>query len=149
MSIFDENHGKIRVILVEDCPSMRTALAALLSQAEHIEVVGVAQDGVQSLELVEVLSPDVIVTDLEMPKMHGADFVVRQMSKRPIPIIVFSAVDESDPLAELALESGAADFLRKPAKIEEVLTKQQLLHEKILQASRRFIRPREIPEPLV
>jgi len=137
--MLDEGTGKIKVLLVEDCPSLRTAVAALLSQDDRIEIVGVAQDGAQALELVEDLSPDVIVTDLEMPNMHGADFVVQQMSRRAIPIIVFSALEMNDPLAELAMMGGAVDFLRKPIKIEEVLSQQQLLHAKILQASGKVI----------
>lgn len=141
--MLDEGTGKIKVLLVEDCPSLRTAVAALLSQDDRIEIVGVAQDGAQALQLVEDLSPDVIVTDLEMPNMHGADFVVQQMSRRAIPIIVFSALEMNDPLAELAMMGGAVDFLRKPIKIEEVLSQQQLLHAKILQVSGKAIRPSE------
>lgn len=137
LSGFDGGLSKIRVLLVEDCPSMRTAVAALLSQDDRIEIVGIAQDGVHALELVEVLSPDVIVTDLEMPNMHGADFVVQQMSRRAIPIIVFSALELNDPLAELAMLGGAVDFLRKPIKVEEVLSQQQLLQAKIVRAGSR------------
>lgn len=127
--------NKIRALMVEDCPSLRAAVAALLSQDDRIEVVGIAQDGSQALDLVEVLSPDVIVTDLEMPTMHGADFVTQQMSRRAIPIIVFSALEMNDPLAELAMTGGAVDFLRKPIKIDEVFSQQQLLREKILRAT--------------
>lgn len=132
---FEGGLSKIRVLLVEDCPSMRTAVSALLSQDDRIEIAGIAHDGAHALELVEVLSPDVIVTDLEMPNMHGADFVVQQMSRRAIPIIVFSALEMNDPLAELAMSGGAVDFLRKPIKIEEVLGQQQLLQAKILRFS--------------
>ena len=113
---------------------MRTAVAALLGQNERIAIVGVAEDGLRALELVKVLSPDVIVTDLEMPVMHGADFVVEQMSRRAVPIIVFSGLEMDDPLAVMAMRGGAVDFLRKPTKSEEVLGQQQLLSSKILQA---------------
>lgn len=114
---------------------MRVAVTLLLSQDDRIEIVGVAENGTQALELVEVLLPDVIVTDLEMPAMHGADFVLAQMSRRPIPIIVFSALELNDPLAELAMSAGAFAFLRKPIRLEEVLSQHQLLQAKIFQAA--------------
>lgn len=139
MSLIDAGPNTIRVLLVDDCPCMRTALAALLSQDQRIEVIGVALDGAQALELVEVLCPDVVVTDLEMPKMHGADFVVQQMSRRFVPIIVFSGLKRSDPLAERALVGGAVDFLQKPAKFADVFTQQERLQQKIVGAVGRVI----------
>ena len=129
--------GRIRVLLIDDCPSIGVALSALLSQSDHLQVVGVAKNGVQALEFVETLSPDVIVTDLEMPGMHGADFVVRQMSRRAIPIIVFSGLAVDDPLAIMAMAGGAVDYLRKPVRCEEVATQQESLQAKILQAAGR------------
>lgn len=129
---------KIKVLLVDDCLAMAVALSALLSQNHHIQVVGLAQQGRQALEFAETMSPDVIVTDLEMPIMNGAEFVVRQMSQRAIPILVFSGLEPGDPLAAKAMAAGAVDFLRKPARFEEVSVQQELLQSKILAAAGRI-----------
>mgnify|MGYP001168317857 CR=1 FL=1 len=129
---------KIKVLLVDDCLAMAVALSALLSQNHHLQVVGLAQHGRQALEFAETMSPDVIVTDLEMPVMNGAEFVVRQMSERAIPILVFSGLELDDPLAAKAMAAGAVDFLRKPARSEEVSVQQELLQSKIMEAGRQL-----------
>ena len=114
-------------------------VASLLSRDACLEVVGIARDGTHALKLVEDLSPDVVVTDLEMPGMHGADFVTHQMSRGALPIVLFTALEMTDPLAQLAMSAGAVDFLRKPSGFEEVCERQQLLQIKIAQAKCRLV----------
>lgn len=130
----DSRRGRIRVLLVDDSPALSAALALLLSQDDRIEVVGMAEDGAQALEWARLAAPDVIVTDLEMPIMHGADFVRAQMSRLPIPIIVYSGLEATAPLAQLALSAGAVACLRKPIHHGEIQAQQALLQRAILSA---------------
>ncbi|ODT57048.1 hypothetical protein ABS71_20805 [bacterium SCN 62-11] len=121
-------------MLVDDCPALSEALEVLLGHFDHIEVVGMAEDGAQALEQTEQLRPDVVITDLEMPNMHGADFVRTQMSRRALPIIVYSSLDSTAPLAQLAISGGAAHYLRKPVGHEPIRRQQELLYLAILRA---------------
>ena len=95
-------------------------------------MVGTAEDGAQALERTELLAPDLVITDLEMPIMHGADFVRTQMSRRALPIIIYSGLEPTAPLAQLAISGGAAHYLRKPTNQDQVRTQQDLLHHAIL-----------------
>lgn len=106
----------IRVLLVEDSPVAIVILKRLLATAPDIEVVGVAQNGLEALELIPQLKPAVVCTDLHMPKMSGLELIRRIMAEHPRPILVISAsVQEEDTgnVFEL-LEAGALDIFPKP-----------------------------------
>lgn len=119
--------SSIRILLVEDCKFLGPIVAAMLGEHPSFEVVGVAVNGLQALELAELLCPDVIVTDLEMPLMDGSLFIARQMCAKPIPIIVLSALSAHDSMVAQALLDGAVDFLQKPRGHDEVLQRQKEL----------------------
>lgn len=122
----------VQVLLVDDCDFLRTAIAGLLMTDGSITVVGQAANGAEGLELVNLLQPQVIVTDLEMPVMDGAEFIARQLQIRYLPIIIFSAVNQNSPLAVRARQAGAVAHLRKPLAIAEVVAQQSLLKAEIL-----------------
>ena len=106
---------KYRVLLVDDSPFMRRVFGDLIVSSGRFEIVGVAGDGEEALRLTRELAPDVVVMDLEMPKMNGIEALREIMTARPTPVILMSAVSE-DGMREtiLALQSGAFDFVRKP-----------------------------------
>jgi len=62
----------------------------MLSRSPFIDVVGIARNGAEALELVEELKPDVVTCDLNMPVLDGVGFVSAQMARRPLPIIIIS-----------------------------------------------------------
>ena len=104
----------LRVLVVDDSAYMRKTLREMLSRSGEIEVVGVARDGEDALELVAELNPDVVTCDLVMPEMGGLDFVLTQMARRPVPIVLISVVDGQAEEVLRALEAGAVDFVQKP-----------------------------------
>ena len=104
----------LRVLVVDDSAYMRKTLREMLSRSGEIEVVGVARDGRDALELVEELKPDVVTCDLVMPEMGGLDFVLTQMARRPVPIVLISVVNGQAEEVLKALEAGAVDFVQKP-----------------------------------
>jgi len=106
---------KYRVLLVDDSPFMRRVFGDLITSSGRFEIAGVAGDGEEALRLTRELAPDVVVMDLEMPKMNGIEALREIMAARPTPVILMSAVSE-DGMREtiLALQSGAFDFVRKP-----------------------------------
>jgi two-component system, chemotaxis family, protein-glutamate methylesterase/glutaminase len=107
----------IRVLVVDDSAYVRKVIKQMLSRSPFIEVVGIARNGVEALELVEQLHPDVLTLDLMMPEMDGVAFLQAQMMRRPLPVIVVSIANEASDLVLKALDAGAIDFVQKPTAL--------------------------------
>lgn len=120
---------KIRVLLVDDSVSVRHTLARLLEDSPDIEVAAAVGDPFQAVEKIADEVPDVIILDIEMPKMDGLTFLQQIMTQHPIPTIICSslAVEGSDSIMK-ALSYGAVDVITKP----KLGTKQFLEESAIL-----------------
>ena len=105
----------LRVLVVDDSAYMRKSLKEMLSRDPELAVVGAARDGADALAMVAELGPDVVACDLVMPEMSGLDFVLTQMRRRPVPIVLISVVDGQAEEVLKALEAGAVDFVQKPS----------------------------------
>src|ERR1051325_4735524 len=97
----------IRTLVVDDSAFVRKVVREMLSRSPYIEVVGAARDGVEALEMVETLKPDVVTCDLMMPRMDGVGFVRQQMNRHPLPIIILSVISSDGDRALEALQAGA------------------------------------------
>ncbi len=108
---------KIRVLVVEDSAFMRLLLSDILGKAEDIEIVGSANDGLEGVEKVKELQPDVVLMDMNMGEFDGLYAVKRIMAENPRPILILSAVGNLDlqPIFE-ALHEGAVDYMNKPSR---------------------------------
>jgi two-component system chemotaxis response regulator CheB len=104
---------RIRVLVVDDSAYSRQAITRMLRTSPLVEVVGVACDGEDALRKVRELEPELILTDLEMPKMDGFMFLRILMNERPTPVLVMGS-QASDEDAFKALELGAVDVVGKP-----------------------------------
>lgn len=105
----------IRVLVVDDSPTMRAMISSVLSAEPDIEVVGHAADPLQAREAIKALNPDVLTLDVEMPNMNGIEFLERLMRLRPMPVIMISTLTQEGADATLqALELGALDCIGKP-----------------------------------
>ena len=107
----------IRVLLVDDSAVVRSVLKKGLSEASGMEVVGVAHNGRQGLEMVEAEKPDAVVLDVEMPEMTGIEFLdTLQPAKRDdLVVVMFSSASKKN--AEVTMEClsrGAQEFISKP-----------------------------------
>ncbi len=111
----------IRVLIADDHPIVRAGLTGLLSKAADILVVGQAENGTQTLELVASLTPDVLLLDMEMPGLSGVE-VARSLkaSGSPVRILALSAYDESQYIREL-LNNGAAGYLLKDEAMNHIV----------------------------
>lgn len=107
----------IRVLVVDDSAYVRKMMTQMLSRSPFVDVVGVARDGKEALELARELQPDVVTCDLNMPEMDGVAFVRQQMATRPVPIVIISVANPSGEQVLAALEAGAVDFLQKPTAL--------------------------------
>ncbi len=106
----------IRVLLVDDSPSVRAVLRRFLSKTSDIEVVGEASDGEQAVRAVLEFHPHVIVMDIQMPNLDGYEAIERIMGMRPTPILVLSsrATRNQMQTAFEAIRRGAVEVLPKP-----------------------------------
>ena len=132
----------IRVLVVDDSAFMRNAISSYLTQDAGIEVVGSARDGVDCLEKVKQLQPDVITLDLEMPRMDGLETLKQLMSTTPLPVIMISSLTEFGAEATLkAMEAGAMDFIPKTmANDKEAFGDEIRRKVKLLARRKAFIR---------
>jgi len=106
----------IRVLVVEDSPTVQEFLLHILRSDPEIEIVGTAKSGEEALEAVDRTRPDVITMDVHMPRMNGFDATRRIMESHPTPIVIVSGtVDMADAAkAFQAIEAGALAVLPRP-----------------------------------
>ncbi len=105
----------IKVMIVDDSAVVRQTLKEVLESDPQIEVVNVAADPIFAQKHLETTRPDVIITDVEMPRMDGLTFLRSIMEKNPIPVVVCSSKTEAgSDNAIKALEYGAVEIIQKP-----------------------------------
>jgi two-component system chemotaxis response regulator CheB len=105
----------IRVFIVDDSAVVRKVLTDMLTNAPGIEVIGAAQDPLFALPRMEKDWPDVILLDVEMPRMDGITFLKKIMTERPTPVIMCSTLtEEGSSVSVRALSIGAIDVVAKP-----------------------------------
>lgn len=109
----------IRVLVVEDSPSVREFLVYLFASDQEIQVIGTANNGEDALVAVRDKKPDVITMDLHMPKMDGYTATRAIMESFPTPIVIVTGSSSTDEMATTlsALEAGALAVTKRPAGI--------------------------------
>ncbi len=113
--------SKIRVLLVDDHPVLRQGLRSALEEQDRLQIVGEAGDGNAALDFVRQHQPDVILMDINMPKMNGIDATRAIMSEYPDTIIIGLSMHEDPKMAHAMHEAGAAEYLTKGGPFEALL----------------------------
>jgi two-component system chemotaxis response regulator CheB len=107
--------NKIKVLIVDDSAVVRQVARAALEADRGIEVIGAASDPLFALERMKQVWPDVIVLDLEMPRMDGLTFLRKIMAEHPTPVVICSTLAEKGAAATMdALAAGAVSIITKP-----------------------------------
>ncbi|MCI5209776.1 MAG: response regulator, partial [Candidatus Electrothrix sp. ATG2] len=106
---------KLKVLVVDDATFMTKAISDLLESDSDIEVAGVANNGLEGLEKIKELQPDVITLDIDMPVMDGLQAVRHIMIESPVPIVVLSSLFSDGSITFEALRLGVVDFVAKPS----------------------------------
>lgn len=110
----------VRVLVADDHPAMRGALARLVREHEVLELVGEASDGEQALALIEALAPEVALLDVRMPGLDGLTLVAKLRSAgSAVRVLLISGGDDGE-VAHEAIAQGAAGFLSKDAEEAEI-----------------------------
>ena len=106
----------IKVLIVDDSALVREILSRGLAQDPAIEVVGTAADSYSARDKIVELKPDVLILDVEMPRMDGVEFLRRLMPQYPVPVVVVSALTKKGAAITMdAIEAGAVDVVAKPS----------------------------------
>lgn len=103
----------IRVMLADDQAILADGIKSVLSNCSEIEVVGIARDGFEAVELMETLKPDVVLMDIRMPNMNGVIATREIKRKNPdVKVIILTTFDDSDYILN-AINNGASGYLLK------------------------------------
>ena len=103
----------IRIVVAEDDPLAQMAIESYVARVDDIKIVGSATDGAPALELVKTLKPDVLLTDIHMPKMTGVELIRRVFTLAEPPRVLCFTVLGDEHTMRTALEAGASGFLLK------------------------------------
>ena len=122
------SENPIKVLLVDDSVVVTQIVSRIIEEDERLTVMGIAADPYEAVEIMKKERPDVILLDIEMPRMDGLTFLRKIMSQHPIPVVIFSSVAPKNSYnAVKALEYGAVAVLQKPGS----LTSPEFLDTKV------------------
>ena len=111
---------KIRIVLADDHPIMTEGLKLTISSWEEFEVIGIASDGEKAVEMSVKLLPDLVITDMQMPKLSGAEIIKRLKEKIPgIRILAFTTFSDAETVSK-AVKAGCDGFLLKVIEPEKL-----------------------------
>lgn len=133
----------IRVLLADDHKILREGLKKLLKSQKEIEVIGEASDGIQTIEKMHALDPDVILLDIIMPRMNGISAIKKIKESQSETEIVILSIKDDIFYAQQALQAGAIGYLSKRTAADKVVQAVRLAHQ-----GKRFI-SQEINETLI
>jgi two-component system chemotaxis response regulator CheB len=131
------NAGPTKILVVDDSALYRQSISNVLREVAPADIVGVAKNGVEALEKIDALDPDLLTLDVQMPDMDGIT-VLREIKRRGLrarAIMVSSYTSEGAQVTTDALMEGAFDFILKPSSSDSLANRQQLrdaLEEKIV-----------------
>lgn len=143
----------VKLLIVDDSVFMRTVIRDIVSKDPSIEVVGTASNGVEALEKIASLEPELITLDIEMPKMNGIQVLeeLRSAKTRPRVLMLSSLTSKDAELTHQAIRLGADDFMLKPKDIphvreigEELISK--IKHLVTMPARKTVVRPPRVTE---
>jgi DNA-binding NarL/FixJ family response regulator len=112
---------RTRVLVADDHPVFREGFAALLATIDEVAVVGTAADGLEAVAAATELEPDVVVMDVQMPRLDGIEATRRILAHRPATGVVVLTMSEEDATVFEAVRAGARGYLLKGAEPDEVV----------------------------
>ena len=118
----------IRVALVDDQELVRTGLAMVIDACEDMRVVAQAGDGAQALAVLAATQADVVLMDVQMPKLNGVDATAALTARGQAPKVIVLTTFDLDEYAYAALRAGASGFLLKDASAAEVIAAIRSVH---------------------
>lgn len=126
---------KIKVLIVDDSPSMCEIVSRLILSSNKFQISGIEHNGRNAIEAIKTNPPDVVLMDIEMPIMTGLEATKIIMEENPLPIVLFSSLSyENSEETIKGLSLGVVDFILKPS-MDQMENTKRLLEEKLELAS--------------
>ncbi|KZL92330.1 protein-glutamate methylesterase/protein-glutamine glutaminase [Clostridium magnum] len=117
------------VLVVDDSSFMRRCISLIIEKDPQFFIIGIARNGIDAIEKVQRLKPDIVTMDLEMPEMDGIDALKEIMKNSPVPVVMLSNyTEEGTQIALEALEEGAVDFFLKSSLVGDEV-KEEVVNE--------------------
>lgn len=111
----------IRVLVVDDMERVRQDLCTFLALTGNIEIIGEAGNGLEAIQLVDALSPQVVLMDLEMPIMDGFEATRQIKARRPCPRVIALSIHAGEEEQQKAFGAGIDEFIAKGAPLGTLL----------------------------
>lgn len=121
------NYSKIRVVIADDHEIFRQGFKSMMTRQEELEVVGEAENGQALLEVISIVKPDLVISDIKMPVMDGVD-ATREIKKHypDIKVIALSMFNDDNLIVDM-LHAGASGYLLKDANQEEIVKASNII----------------------
>jgi DNA-binding NarL/FixJ family response regulator len=116
-----KGNDPIQVLVVEDYEMMRQLIWSILAAEDDIEIAGEATDGLEALELVQQLRPNVVIMDLALPRLGGIQVMQQIRALVPGTQVLFVSVHDQIDLVQGAVEAGAKGYLQKQTIFKELV----------------------------
>jgi two-component system chemotaxis response regulator CheB len=128
----EASESRTTVLVVDDSAFMRKLIAELVESSGIFHVIGTAGDGIEALQRIRALKPDIVTLDIEMPRLNGLQALEQIMAEMPRPVVMLSAAGSElgNEMTLRALERGALEFVRKPSgpvSIDLASVREQLM----------------------
>jgi two-component system chemotaxis response regulator CheB len=140
--------SKIKVLVIDDSAIVRQVLSTMINETSGMEVIDTAQDPIFALKKLEKIRPDVIILDIEMPRMDGLTFLKKLMKENPYPVVMCSTLTQkSSETSMKALCLGAVEIVGKPTSNlkQELGAQKKLIIDAIRAAAKAKISNLGIP----
>ncbi len=118
----------IRIVLADDHIVLRAGLKSLLERQRDFEVVGEAGDGRELLRTVDEATPDVVITDISMPRLNGAEAISQVIAKHPAIRMIVLSMHSDEAYVLRALKAGARGYLVKESAEADLMTAIRTVH---------------------
>ena len=113
-----QRNNKATILICDDEEGIRESFKLILNEDYHLRF---AHNGLEALELLKSFTPDLMLLDIKMPKMHGMEILKQVKQLKPkLPVIIVTGY-QSVEMAQEALKHGAADYIPKPFETKEIL----------------------------
>lgn len=113
---------RVRVLVCDDVAMLRELIRYEIEEDDTVVVVGEAENGLDSVRLVEELTPDVVILDLAMPGIDGLEAIPRMLAVDPAPEIVVHSGFDAETMRDRVMALGAARYLEKGGNLQEIRT---------------------------
>lgn len=111
---------KIKVVIVDDHPMVLEGMSAMLVQIEFVEIAGTAANAYEAMQQIKLATPDIVITDINMPEISGIELALKIRKEFPtVKIIAMSTFKERSYISQM-IQNGAAGYLVKSASREEI-----------------------------